>query len=289
MSVQSQYDLGARIGSGANGVVRAAVCKRTRQQMACKTIAKVPAAGATVQQVDERRNSIDREVSVMNRLVGCECVVQLEDVYEDADFVHIIMERCRGGELGYKSRHCERTSASQMRAVLRTVAHCHENNILHRDVKPSNFLLLFDSHDAPVKAVDFGLSVPYTPDTPLPLTGLSMEGTPWFMAPETLASHWGPPADVWSTGIMAHQLLTGRLPFDDRSSPHNPRLSTVIKSILNDKLDLSHSAWAGISPQGRDFVAQALARDVDRRPSARDLLAHPWLAQDVPRSASWPT
>jgi calcium-dependent protein kinase len=277
MSLRSKYDLGARIGSGGNGVVRAAVCKHTGRQLACKTIAKVPAPLAARKRVEERLYDIHREVAVMRRLSGSECVAKLEDVFEDDNNVHVIMERCHGGELGYDPRRRERTSASQMRSVVQTVAHCHERNILHRDVKPSNFLLLSDSPDAPVKAVDFGLSVMYGPDSPLPLKDLPMEGTPWFMAPETLSSLWGPPADVWAAGIMAHQLLTGRLPFDDRGNPHDPRLTAIIRSILSDELDLSHARRAGVSDEGRDFVAQALTRKADRRPSAHELLDHPWL------------
>lgn len=76
---------------------------------------------------------------------------------------------------------------------------------------------------------------------------------------------------------MAHQLLTGRLPFDDRRNPHNPVLTSVLRSILTDQLNFSRSYWEDISPEGRDFVAQALNRDPAKRPSARELLKHPWL------------
>ena len=62
--------------------------------------------------------------------------------------MYLVTEMCRGGELCHRigERHyTERTVASFMRAVLRTLAQCHANNILHRDVKPGNFLLLDDS------------------------------------------------------------------------------------------------------------------------------------------------
>ena len=47
------------------------------------------------------------------------------------------------------------------------------------------------------------------------------------MSPESLQSKVYPASDVWSAGVMAHQLLTGRFPFDDRMTPHNPSLSRV--------------------------------------------------------------
>jgi hypothetical protein len=50
-----------------------------------------------------------------------------------------------------------------------------------------------------------------------------------FMAPEALSSRVTPAADVWSAGVMAFQLLTGRLPFDDFKSPNNPSISAIWK------------------------------------------------------------
>ena len=47
------------------------------------------------------------------------------------------------------------------------------------------------------------------------------------MAPEVLRSAVEPASDVWSAGVMAHQLLTGRFPFDDRSNPSNPAISKI--------------------------------------------------------------
>jgi calcium-dependent protein kinase len=74
------------------------------------------------------------------------------------------------------------------------------------------------------------------------------------MAPETLRSEVYPASDVWAAGVMAHQLLTGRFPFDDRSNPFAPSLSKVWASILADELDLGRSHWQGISEEAKDFV-----------------------------------
>ena len=53
---------------------------------------------------------------------------------------------------------------------------------------------------------------------------------------------------------MAHQLLTGRLPFNDKRNMYNPALSAVLRSILTDKLDFQKACWAEISEDGKDFV-----------------------------------
>jgi calcium-dependent protein kinase len=268
MDIASFYDFGAEIGRGAHGVVRVVVCRKTGHEAACKSIAKL----ATFNIGD-----VHREVAILRRMGGSRHVAKLEDVFEDMETVHIVTELCRGGEVRHSAAHNERTTAARIRTVLQLLVDCHANSVLHRDIKPGNFVLLFDSPDSPIKAVDFGLAVNYDPDAPLAISNLSMEGTPWFMAPETMSSRWGPEADVWAAGVMAHQLLTGCFPFDDKQHPRSPRLHSVLRSILVDKLDLTSSHWNATSSEARDFVMQALQRDPRLRPSAKSLLGHPWL------------
>jgi calcium-dependent protein kinase len=222
-------------------------------------------------------------VDVLRRLRGGLNVASFEEAFEDDAAVHIVMELCTGGELWHAvgARHySERTAASYMRAVLRTLTQCHAAGILHRDVKPGNFMLLSSDDRAPLKAVDFGLAAFFDPAHPV-RDDLGLEGTPWYMAPEALASRVGPPADVWAAGVMAAQLLTGRFPFDDKRSPGAPSLSRVWRSILNDKLDTAGKGWDGISDDAKDFVAWLLNRDPAARPTAAEALAHPWLSGGV--------
>jgi calcium-dependent protein kinase len=68
-----------------------------------------------------------------------------------------------------------------MRAVLRTIAQCHSHHILHRDIKPGNFMLLDHSDRSPLKAIDFGLAMPFDSED-LPRRDLGLEGTPWCAA-----------------------------------------------------------------------------------------------------------
>lgn len=120
--------------------MRVAVDKSTGKEYACKSIPKaLNIPNVQVHKQQQHLDNIKREVAILRRLRGTLNVVYLEDVYEDATAVHIVMELCRGGELIHAigSKHySERTVASFMRAVLRTLAQCHHLRILHRDIKP---------------------------------------------------------------------------------------------------------------------------------------------------------
>lgn len=229
-ALHDRYLVGQLLGSGGNGTVHIVRDRTTGEEFACKSIPKTLQADKhSPAKVAGHLDAVRREIEVLTRLRGTLNVVAMQEVLEDANSVHLIMELCRGGELWHRigDRHySERTVASFMRAVLRTIAQCHSHNILHRDIKPGNFLMLHQGDRAPLKAIDFGLAVFFDP-AHLPRSDLGLEGTPWFMAPEVLSSQVLPASDVWSAGVMAFQLLTGRFPYDDRTNPHNPALSQI--------------------------------------------------------------
>jgi calcium-dependent protein kinase len=285
--LDSKYILGDVIGKGGNGIVRIIQPKESDERFACKSIIKKrlipggsrPLSDEAAKKTDEERLAkIRREVEVMQRLSGALNVVELIDVLEDNDYVHLVMELCTGGELSDRIRdrhYSERTVSSYLRAVLRTLSIMHSRSILHLDVKPGNFLLKNETETSPLKAIDFGLAVPFES---LPLTTSGLEGTPWYQSPELLeTSSATPAADIWAVGIMAHQLLVGSFPFDDKKNKKEPSLSAIWRSILTDHLDFTGSRWQAISQEGRDFVTVLLQRDPKKRPTAKEALDHPFL------------
>lgn len=75
----------------------------------------------------------------------------------------------------------------------------------------------------------------------------------------------GPPSDVWAAGVMAYQLLSGYLPFDDHKHRDAPSLSKVWKAILTEDVAFKGKAWEQVSPEAKDFVTSLLNK-CDLRP-----------------------
>ena len=274
---------GVVIGKGGFGLVTKVVERSTGLQYACKSIKKhLNVPNIAPAKIEQHLTNIDREVKVLKLLRGTLSVVNLKGAYEDDESVHIVMEYCKGGELyANLSKHGALTEAKvsvYMRSVLQTLAQCHSHRILHRDIKPGNFLLLNEEENSPLKAVDFGLAVMWEKDEQLPRTDLGLDGTPWFMAPEVISdSETYPVSDVWSAGVMCYQLLSGKLPFDDKQNRQAPSLSLVWRSILTDEVSFKRREWETVSDEAKAFVTCLLNKDPRKRPTASEALKDPWL------------
>eukprot|EP00210_Caulerpa_lentillifera_P006940 g6635.t1 len=282
-SFNEQYEVGPVLGKGGFGVVEQVTRKQTGEVFASKKICKTLTSNVvTPSQQMRHLENVKREIAVLRTLRGSLNIVTLESVFEDEQFVYIIMECCFGGELLHTiglRPYSESTVVRIMRAVLRTLAQCHERNILHRDVKPGNFMFLKADPSSPIKAVDFGLAV-FCDGPNVPRTDLGFDGTPWFMAPEVLSSQVVAASDVWSAGVMAYQLLSGILPFDDKKCRHAPALSAVWKSVLSDAPDFNRKCWNEVSSEAQDFIHVILQKNPKLRPTALQALQHPWFSKE---------
>eukprot|EP00798_Chlamydomonas_sp_ICE-L_P021458 gene21458-28430_t len=223
------------------------------------------------------------------------------DVFENDIAIDLVMQLCEGGALldriesqtgegGYSEKYIARL----VRSILRFVSQCHSKGFIYRDIKPDNFLFLSNDVDSPLKATDFGLAVPHFPGEP-PLS--SRSGTPAYMAPELVLQAYDGKSDVWSVGMIAYQLLTGRFPYWDNVREES--LANVWKAILSDEIEwdspelveLSRPAITFLKAllQRADgtghglpitFLKALLQRDPESRPSAAEALDHPWVRED---------
>jgi cell division cycle 2-like protein len=198
--------------------------------------------------------------------------------------------------------------ASEVKTLLQQlasgVAYLHDNWILHRDLKTSNLLL---NNRGQLKIADFGMAR-YVGDPPPQLTQLVV--TLWYRAPELLlgATRYGPAIDMWSVGCIFGELLTrepllqGRneadelakifelcgVPTEDtwpgfRRLP-NARALRLPPSASSKTPGAGGSAVRARFPlltaAGAALLGSLLSLDPDRRPGAREMLAHEYFRQD---------
>ena len=156
-----------------------------------------------------------REVQLMQQLHHSNIAKVYSSGLTDDGRPYLISEYSPSGDLqrfldSYRTGHPPfLLGLNLLRLIARGVAHAHERQILHRDLKPENILL---TPSRSVKLTDFGIG------RSLMFQGGSSDGvigTPYYMAPEQFSrGASSPQSDVYSIGILAYQLFTGKLPFD---------------------------------------------------------------------------
>ncbi|KAI8503968.1 hypothetical protein Bbelb_180360 [Branchiostoma belcheri] len=155
-----------------------------------------------------------------------------------------------------------------MRQILEALRYCHDNNIVHRDMKPHCVLLATKENSAPLKIGGFGVAT-NVPDNAFVSGG--RVGTPHFMAPEIVRRDpYGKPVDVWSVGVMLYILLSGNLPF-------NGTKDRLFDAIVKGRYHMNPRQWDHVSEQAKDLVTRMLELDQNERITVHETLQHPWI------------
>ncbi|KAF8690751.1 hypothetical protein HU200_041135 [Digitaria exilis] len=266
---EARYALGKLLGHGQFGYTFAAVDRASGDRVAVKRIDKnkmvLPVAVEDVK----------REVKILKALQGHENVVHFYNAFEDDNYVYIVMELCEGGELLDRilakkdSRYSEKDAAVVVRQMLKVAAECHLHGLVHRDMKPENFLFKSTKEDSPLKATDFGLSDFIRPGKRF----RDIVGSAYYVAPEVLKRKSGPESDVWSIGVITYILLCGRRPFWDKTE------DGIFKEVLKNKPDFRRKPWPNITPAAKDFVQKLLVKDPRARLTAAQALSHDWVRE----------
>lgn len=204
--------------------------------------------------------------------------MQLQEIYRSCSQFVFVMERCELSLWQYITQHekVEEADCSKMLAdMLRGLDFVHSCDVVHRDVKPDNFLLQRGS----VKLADFGLAAFVPPSS----AGLQeVVGTIPFMSPEMANERmYGKGTDVWSLGAMAHALLCG-------SFPHMPRILTakVMKKAIREGVPRpsfgisdAKEPHLSLSSEAEGFLRAMLVRQVKERPNAASASKLEFIAQ----------
>ena len=263
---EARYEYADRVlGEGLSGPVRLFRDRRTKQNVAVKTLVlnNIPPA---------RQAMLKSEVDIYLKLSHPN-IVNLLGVYEDPHHkINLVMEVCTGGELydrlARKERYSELTAARVTKQMLEAVAYLHRQSIVHRDIKLENWLYQHEGDDSAIKLCDFGFGSFVYPGIFLTAT----LGSVHYVAPEVLAGEYGLSCDVWSVGVIVYMLLSGGPPFD------GPNDKTIIQQIKTGEFSLAGRRWENISESAKKFIRSLLKVDPSQRLTADAALEHPWLS-----------
>ncbi|XP_047105118.1 peripheral plasma membrane protein CASK-like [Schistocerca piceifrons] len=288
---------------GPFSVVRRCIHRQTSQQFAVKIVdvAKFTSSPGL------STADLKREATICHMLKHPH-IVELLETYSSEGMLYMVFEYMDGSDLCFEVVrramagfvYSEAVASHYMRQILEALRYCHENDIIHRDIKPHCVLLATKENSAPVKLGGFGVAIQLQDGQMINGENLVREsrpglspmgrlyykadregriGTPHFMAPEVVARRlYGKPVDVWSAGVLLHVLLSGTLPFlgtRDR----------LYECICRGRLHLDSPQWEFISDAAKDLVQKMLTVDHTQRITIQEVLNHRWL-RDRDKSAT---
>ncbi|XP_016302504.1 myosin light chain kinase, smooth muscle-like isoform X4 [Sinocyclocheilus anshuiensis] len=228
----------------------------------------------------KEREAARKEIELMNFLHHPK-LVQCLAAYDNKAEMVMVMEYVAGGELFERIvddsfEHTEVSSVGYMRQILEGIQYMHQQNIVHLDLKPENIVCV-DRTGIQVKIIDFGLASKLDPNTPVKV----MHGTPEFVAPEVI--NYEPiclATDMWSIGVICYILLSGESPFQGESD------SETLTLVTAAQWEFDEESFEDITDLAKDFISSLLSKDVRRRMSCEEAMAHSWLVYTCVDSSS---
>ncbi|NXO01342.1 M3K19 kinase, partial [Rhinopomastus cyanomelas] len=263
---------GEVLGRGAYGTVYCGLTSRG-QLIAVKQVA----LGTSDQLTTEKEyQKFHEEVDLLKTLKHVNIVTYLGTCLED-NILSIFMEFVPGGSISSIIHRFgplpETVLCKYTEQILRGVAYLHDNCVVHRDIKGNNIMLM---PNGIVKLIDFGcarrlawVSLSGTHSETLK----SVHGTPYWMAPEVInESGYGRKSDIWSVGCTVFEMATGKPPLASMD-----RIAAMF--YIGAHRGLMPSLPDRFSGAAVDFVQACLTRDQRERPSALQLLDHPFVKE----------
>ena len=256
-----RYEVLGELGQGAMGVVYKAKDPLIDRVVAIKTIN----LSLAMDEKDEYEGRFYQEAKAAGRL-NHPNIVTIYDVGKSGDVAYIAMELLEGRELREIMNEGTLLPIDQVlnivAQVARGLAYAHEHEIVHRDVKPSNIMVI---RDGQVKITDFGIAR-MASSSVRTQTGMVL-GSPKYMSPEqVMGKALDQRSDIFSLGVMLYEMLTGQAPFDGEN------VNAIMYQTLNAVVAPPNMQNPAVPEMVNFIVAKALAKGVeDRYQSAKDL------------------
>ncbi|XP_074115025.1 peripheral plasma membrane protein CASK isoform X5 [Cotesia typhae] len=264
------YELGEIIGKGPFSLVRKCILRLTGQIFAVKIVdvAKFTSSPGL------STADLKREATICHMLKHPH-IVELLETYSSEGMLYMVFEYMDGSDLCFEVVrratagfvYSEAVASHYMRQILEALKYCHENDIIHRDIKPQCALLAGKENSAPVKLRGFCVAT----QLPASTNNTGRVGCRHFMAPEVIQRRqYGKPGDVWAAGVLLHVLLTGTLPFlgsGDR----------LREAICRGRVQMESPIWDYIGEPAKDLIEKMLTVDINHRITIQEVLNHKWL------------
>ena len=250
---RDRYRIESLLGKGGMGEVYKAFDPVLDRTVALKTISSISDDPLLLQR-------LYIEARACGRLAHPN-IVRVYDLHESASAVYISMEYLEGESLAAAMERGTLPLAHKLQIldeILSALHYAHTHNVIHRDVKPSNVHLAPDGH---IKLLDFGLAR-MTVGPTMTVAG-SVMGTAPYMSPEQLkAQGVDARTDIYSTGVLAYELLTGHRAFDGEN------ITAVMLKVLSEFPAPIDTARLGVPPEIAHVVNRAMAKSPDDRYSS---------------------